>query len=637
VQDSFRSSGAAIIGIGCRFPGGVHSPEQFWKLLVDGVDAICDIPDARFDIQRFYDPDSSRPGRSYVRRAGIIDPVDRFDASFFGISRREATHMDPQQRLLLEVAWEALEDAGVPLDQIAGSRTGVYIGVSGHDFASMLVYEENRNRIESHSLTGTAASLVANRLSYVFDLRGPSMAVDTACSSSLTAVHLAYRSLLAGECDLALAGGVNLFLAPETAITMAKASMLSPDGRSKAFDAQADGYVRGEGAGVVLLKPVPWARRDRDRIYAIVRGTAINQDGRTVGLTVPSADAQASMIRETLAEAGVSPGEVQYVEAHGTGTPTGDPVEAAALGRVFGEREAGNPCVIGSVKTNIGHLEAAAGIAGLVKAALALQHRAIPPSLHFQTGNPAIPFERLRLRVATSLEPWPSKEDPAFAAVNSFGVGGANAHALLEGPPPGADAGAEVSEEQAEPRVLLLSAKTPEALREAAARHADFLREPKASLEDACHTAAVRRTHHPHRMAVVAGERAEFVRLLEQGGSDAFTGTVRHDGVPRLAFVYSGMGLQRAGMAKGLLEKEPVFRAVLERCEALLQTWAGWSLLSFFEAEAAPGAEAPAVAQVTNFALQAALTDLWRSWGIVPDAVAGHSVGRWRRGMPRAC
>ncbi len=616
-------SGVALVGIGCRLPGHSNSPEELWQFLCRGGDAISEIPDERFDVQRFYDPDPSRPGRLYVKRAGIADNVGRFDASFFGISQREAAQMDPQQRMLLEVAWEALEDAGIPAERIAGTRAGVYVGISSHDFASRLARDVNRNRIESHTLTGTASSIAANRLSYAFDLRGPSMAIDTACSSSLTAVYLACRSLSAGECELALAGGVNLFLAPETAISMAKASMLSPDGRSRAFDARADGYVRGEGAGVVVLKPLEAALRDRDRIYAIVRGSAVNQDGRTLGLTVPSANAQACMIREALREADVSPAEVQYVEAHGTGTPIGDPIEAAAIGEVFGERDADSTCIIGSVKTNIGHLEAAAGIAGLIKASLALKHGVIPPSLNFETWNPAIPFDRLRLRVATELQPWPTAAGRRMAAVNSFGVGGANAHVLLEGPPPARDAGRGCEG----PHVLLLSAKTVEARSQAVGCYATFLRNREAPLSDICYSAAVRRTHHQHRMAVVGGTAEELANRLEAGATDVIAGSAPHGSVPKLAFVYSGMGLQRAGMGRELLRSEPVFREVLETCDALLQRWAGWSLLHAFEDDDEARASEPAVAQVTNFALQAALTNLWSAWGVVPDAVIGHSVG----------
>jgi amino acid adenylation domain-containing protein len=625
-----RGPACAIVGIGCRFPGRANSPDEFWELLCGGIDAIREIPGERFDIDRFYDPDPSRPGRLYARRAGLVDDAGGFDAAFFGISRREAAHIDPQQRLLLEVAWEALEDAGIPLPRLSGTLTGVFVGLSSHDFASMLVCDANRHRIDAHTISGTAPSIAANRVSYAFDLRGPSLAVDTACSSSLTAVHLACRSLAAGECDLALAGGVNLYLAPETAITMAKASMLSPDGRSKAFDASADGYVRGEGAGVVLLKPLDAALRDGDRVYAAVRATAINQDGRTVGMTVPSVDAQASMMRAALREAGFAPGEVQYVEAHGTGTPTGDPVEAAAIGRVFGAgRDPSKPCLIGSVKTNIGHLEAGAGIAGLIKTALALNHRAIPPSLHFHTPNPAIPFQQLGIRVATALEAWPGTDGPAVAGVNSFGLGGANAHALLEQAPVARDI-----PEQAEeiPRVLLLSAKTPESLREAARRQAAFLGQRQTPLQDVCYTAAVRRTHHPHRLAVVAGRRETFRSRLDDfardsGSRETLAGCAPRPGQPKVAFLYSGMGLQRPGMGKDLFPAEPVFREVLERCDRTLSPVAGWSVLEAMHDGDPRRTEDPEVAQVTNFALQAALTALWRSWGVIPDAVAGHSVG----------
>ena len=619
-------SGFAIVGIGCRFPGHANSPQKFWENLVAGIDAIGPLPADRFDVQQFFDPDPARPGRVYVTQAGMADHAGGFDASFFGISRREAAHMDPQQRMLLEVAWEALEDGGITLERVAGSRTGVYIGISGHDFATMLTSRANRERIGPHSLTGIATSIAANRLSYQFDLHGPSLAVDTACSSSLTAVHLAIRGLLEGECDLALAGGVNLYLAPESAIAMAKASMLAPDGRCKAFDARANGFVRGEGAGIIVLKPLSMALQDRDRIYAIVRGTAINQDGRTVGMTVPSAAAQAAMIRQALNEAGVSPGEVQYVEAHGTGTPTGDPLEAAAIGEVFGGRNEGVACVIGSVKTNIGHLEAASGIAGLIKAALSIKNRAIPASLHFGTPNPAIPFERLGLRVAAALEPWPTTSGQPMAGVNSFGIGGSNAHALLEAAPE-ADMADEAPAGSEAPHVLLLSAKTSEALLETARRHADFLHRAETAVHDICFTAAVRRTHHWHRMAIIANTRAELAARLESGGAGALSGIAPHDRVPKLAFVYSGMGLQNAGMGKELLHREPAFRQVVEECDSMLAQWAEWPLLKTFENGDEARATEPAVAQVTNFVLQAALTDLWRSWGVVPDAVAGHSVG----------
>ncbi|HVO48203.1 MAG TPA: type I polyketide synthase, partial [Steroidobacteraceae bacterium] len=623
----------AIIGIGCRFPGHANSPEQFWRLLCAGVEAVAEIPRERFDIDLHYDPDPSRPGKLYIRRAGFADHADRFDAAFFGISPREALHMDPQQRMLLEVGWEALEDGGQTLERLAGSRTGVFVGISTHDFSDMVASPANAHGIEAHTATGVAPSIAANRLSYVFDLRGPSIALDTACSSSLTAIHLACRSLALDECELALAGGVNLFLSAHSAVGLAKASMLSPDGRCRAFDSGANGFVRGEGAGLVVLKRFDAALRDGDRIYAMVRASAINQDGRTVGITVPSAQAQQAMLREALAAAGVAPRDVQYVEAHGTGTPVGDPIEAGAIGSVLSAgRAAESPLYIGSVKTNIGHLEAAAGVAGIIKTALALKHRQIPPHLNFAQPNPAIPFDELRLQVPMTLQPWPQTEKRALAGVNSFGFGGANAHVLLEAAPslpeePGSRAA------DAQPRALLLSARTPEALRERAARIAEFLSESGPDLDDVCYTCALRRSHLEHRLAV-AGRTAVELRsaldsfLRQEAGPNARVGKAPSGRQPRLAMVFPGMGSPLAASRADLLRREPAFREVIERCDAFLRPLAGWSLI----AELAEGAAGPtvgevAVAQVKNFAIQAGLTALLRAWGIVPDAVTGHSVG----------
>ncbi len=426
---------AAIVGIGCRFPGGANSPEEFWRLLRDGVEAISEVPSDRFDVDSVFDPDPARKGTMYTRRGGFVEEIDKFDAAFFGFSPREASRVDPQHRLLLEIAYEAVEDAGMSADRIAGTRTGVFVGYSAHDYSSMQMYPFNRHLIDSHSMTGGASSIAANRISYMLDLRGPSFIVDTACSSALTAVHLAMRSLRNGECDLALAGGAQLNLTPEISIGFCKASMISPDGRCHAFDARANGYVRGEGGGLVLLKPLDAALADGDRIYAVLVGTGINQDGGIGGMTVPSAVAQEEMLRAGLADAGLEPSAVQYAEAHGTGTPVGDPIEAAALGAVFGSN--GDRFPIGSVKTNIGHLEAAAGAAGLIKSALALHHGEIPPSLNFEEPSPDIDFDALALRVVTELEPWPSNGAARTATINSFGFGGANANAVLQEAPRG--------------------------------------------------------------------------------------------------------------------------------------------------------------------------------------------------------
>src|SRR5208282_353836 len=403
----------AIIGIGCRFPGA-RDARAFWNLLRNGVDAIREVPAERFNLHDFFDPDPAAPGKIVTRWGGFIEQVDQFDAHFFGISPREAARMDPQQRLLLEVSWEALEDAGQVREQLAGTSIGVFIGISNNDYGRTQF--SDFRRIDAYAGTGNALSIAANRISYSFDFRGPSIAIDTACSSSLVAIHLACSSLRNHESTLAIAGGVNLILSPAITMNFTKAGVMAPDGRCKTFDAGANGYVRSEGAGLVVLKPLPRALADGDPIYAVIRGSAVNQDGRSNGLMAPNPLAQESVLREAYRSAGVSPGDVDYVEAHGTGTLLGDPIEAKALGRVLAEgRAVGRLCAIGSVKTNIGHCEAAAGVAGLIKVALALKHSEIPASLHFQEPNPHIPFDELPLRVQTSLSPWSSDSGPRLA------------------------------------------------------------------------------------------------------------------------------------------------------------------------------------------------------------------------------
>ncbi len=643
--DQSRAGAVAIIGMACRLPGGADDPPGMWALLADGVDAITEYPPGRFDVDALFDPDPAAPGKIYARHGGFIDGIDEFDAGFFGIAPREARRIDPQQRLLLEVAWEALEDGGQSVDALAGSRTGVYVGISGHDYTDIQALTLHRHRIDAHTNPGTAASIAANRISYAFDLRGPSLAVDTACSSSLTAIHLACRSLRSGESDLAIVGGVGALLAPEVTIGFCKASMLSPDGRCRAFDANANGYVRSEGAGAVVLKPLERALEDGDPIHAVIRGTAVNQDGRTKGISVPSAAAQEAMIRAALRDAGVAPSDVHYVEAHGTGTAVGDPIEAEALGRVFApERAQDDPCLIGSVKTNLGHLEAGSGIAGLIKTALVVAHRQVPANLHFTEPNPDIPFDALRLRVPTTLEPWPADTQRAVAGVNSFGFGGANAHVVVEAPPEGSVHGRQPldrpSSDDRSAHVLTLSARDPLALRELASRHARRLADgPAVSLHDYCYTASVRRSHHVERLAVVGATPAELGEHLgafaagEPRGAVA-TGSARTGDDAKLAFVFPGMGPQWWGMGRQLLEEEPVFRHQLEEIDDLLRPLAGWSLLAELRADEGSSRVGEAwLAHVANFAVQVATAAIWRSWGVVPDAVVGHSSGE----MAAAC
>lgn len=620
----------AIIGMGCRFPGAAN-PSAFWQLLQGGMEAIREVPKDRWDVDAFYDPNPAEPGKMNTRWGGFLDQVDCFDPHFFGISPREAARMDPQQRLLLQVAWEALEDAGQPVERLAGTPAGVFVGIATNDYGRIQM--SDARQIDGYVGTGNAMSIAANRISYLFDLRGPSMAVDTACSSSLVAVHLACQSLSNRECPVALAGGVNLILSPWIAINFTKAGVMAPDGRCKAFDSRANGYVRGEGAGVVVLKPLLNALADGDPVYAVIRGSAVNQDGRTNGLMAPNRYSQEAVLREAYARAGVSPGEIQYIEAHGTGTLLGDPIEAAALGAVLATgRPKGRRCALGAVKTNIGHLEAAAGIAGLIKVALSLKQRQIPPSLHFLEPNPHIPFETLPLKVQQHLGPWPSPEGPAVAGVSSFGFGGTNAHVVMEEAPP-IETPPESHEGQAieVARVLPLSARSPEALRDLAGRYRDFLAEASDSLRDICYTSAVRRSHHDHRLALVARSKEEARDCLEaflaqEARPNMSAGGSTSGRKRKLVFVFPGQGSQWPGMGRELLEREPVFRASMERCDELMRDLAGWSLLEALRAEGLPLQEVDVV-QPMLFAMEVALSQLWGSWGIAPDAVVGHSLG----------
>jgi acyl transferase domain-containing protein/NADPH:quinone reductase-like Zn-dependent oxidoreductase/acyl carrier protein len=616
----------------CRFPGA-DTLEAFWDLLRHGRDAVTETPADRWKVSSFFDPGLARPGKLSSSRGGFLSCVDRFDPLFFGISPREAGAIDPQHRLLLELAWEALEDGGLVADRLAGSRTGVFVGLSTYDYGLIQLQPGESPLVNPYLMLGSTLSIGANRISHAFDFRGPSLVSDTACSSSLVALHLACRSLWQGESELALVGGANLMLRPINSIAFSNAGMLSPEGRCKSFDAAADGYVRGEGGGVVVLQPLGKALRDNNRVYALVLGSAVNQDGRTPGITVPSARAQHDMLRDAYRDAGVSPGLVQYVEAHGTGTPAGDPVEANALGAVLGAgRPPESPCLLGSVKTNIGHLEAASGVAGVIKTALALYHREVPPSLHFVTPNPRIDFDRLRLSVAVRSRPWPANgRHPRLAGVNSFGFGGTNAHAVLAGWEPGDTATAGPGDDRS--TVLLpLSARSPEALAALAANWARWLEErPDLSLRDTASTAGTRRSHHLHRLAVAADDAVQAVHRLRAVGSPHPVGGLsvgRAQPSPQVVFVFTGMGPQWWAMGRELLAQEPIFREAVVGCDRLLGSRADWSLLEELSAEQGRSRiDEPRIAQPALFALQVGLVALWRSWGVAPAAVVGHSVG----------
>src|SRR5436190_23563178 len=453
----------AIIGVGCRFPGGINSADDLWKLLIRGAEAVSDVPSDRWNVDRFYDPEPGIVGKSVAKRGGFVDGIDQFDPQFFGISPREAPYVDPQHRLLLETAWEAIEDAGIVLDFERGTDIAVFVGISYNDYQVIQGTPWDSAGITAHSPTGSPHSIAANRISYCLNLIGPSMAMDTACSSALTAVHAACEHIRSGRGTTALAGGVTIMITPGGFVGFSQASMLSPEGRCKAFDASADGFVRGEGAGMVLLKRLSDAIADGDPIRGVILGTAVNQDGHTNGISLPSPEAQSRLVQDACADAGVDPAQIGFVEAHGTGTAVGDPIEAHALAEALC-KDRTTPLPIGSVKTNVGHLETAAGVAGLVKAMLVLQHRQIPGSLHFSSPSPHIDFDKLKLRVPTEMEPFPETEGELLAGVNSFGFGGANAHVILSEPPrPAHGEHPQVWPERAWP--IMLYARSEDALR----------------------------------------------------------------------------------------------------------------------------------------------------------------------------
>lgn len=626
----------AIIGIGCRFPGGANSPETFWRLLCDEVDAITEVPAGRFDIDALYDPRPATPGKIVTRCGGFLDQVGEFDASFFDISPREAVRMDPQQRLLLEVAWEALEDAGQVRDKLIGSQSGVFIGMTYNDYEDLQL--RRSGDIDIHTATGSFRSSAAGRLSYVLGLQGPSMVIDTSASSSLVSVHLACQSLRSRECTLALAGGVNLILHLEHSLGFSWAKMLAPDGRCKFCDARANGFVRSEGVGLVVLKPLTLAVAEDDPIYAVIRGSAVNNDGNTSLLIKPSRQGQEAVLRRAYRSAGISPGQVHYLECHGTGTPIGDLVEVQALGAVVAEgRPNDRPCAIGSVKTNIGHTEGAAGIAGLIKAALCLKQRAIPANLHIQELNPNIPWQELPLVVQRELASWPADSEPALAGVSSFGITGTNAHVVLREFRQTNQAHEEETMSPGKPHLLTLSARCPGALEAMVRAYQTFLTTDgngaSPSLRDICYTASARRTHHDYRLALVVRSREELVEQLafflqEEIRSGMSSGHGASDRQHKIVFVFSGQGSQWVGMGQELLEQEPVFREALERCDQAMQKHVDWSLLERLTAnEAQSRSDEVDVIQPMIFAIQMALAALWRSWGIEPGAVVGQSMG----------
>ncbi len=626
-----RTEPIALVGIGCRLPGGIHGPDDYWRLLRTGTDAVTEVPANRWPLEQWYDANPDAPGKVYTRWGAFLDDVDQFDARFFGIAPREAVTLDPQQRLLLEVSWEALEHAGIAPDTLAGTAAGVFVGISGNDYAQLNGGFVDPRRLDPYAATGTIDSVAAGRISYVLGLTGPNLALDTACSSSLVALHLACQSLRLGECRLALAAGVNLTLTPLATVAFCKMRALSPTGRCRTFDAAADGYVRGEGCGVVVLKRLADALADGDRVLALVRGSAVNHDGRSNGLTAPNGAAQEAVLRAALANARVEPGQVGYVEAHGTGTILGDPIEVHALAAVLGRGRKANPLMLGSAKTNLGHLEAAAGVAGLIKAVLVLRHGMIPPHLHLKNLNPHIPWRELPLTVPTGGQPWLA-DGPRFAGVSSFGFSGTNAHVILESAPPSAPG-------QLSPRsvhLLSLSARSDEALRERARQLADQLaRQPELSLADVCASANAGRAHFGHRLTTLIRASAPTVAALRafaaQQETPGLTSGQVPTAAPRVAFLFTGQGAQYVGMAGPLYKTSPTFRRELDRCAEILRPHLERPLLDvLFAPEGTPSPlSQTAYAQPALLAVGYALAMLWQSWGVRPAAVLGHSLGEY--------
>ncbi len=644
----------AIIGIGCRFPGA-EDPEAFWQLLRNGVDAIAEVPKDRWDIDAFYEPEPGKPGKMNTRWGGFLEQVDQFEPSFFGISPREVERMDPQQRLVLEVAWEAIENAGIAPEKLSGSQTGVFMGIGNYDYCRLLT--KDINLVNAYDGTGNTLSIAANRLSYILNLRGPSVLMETACSSSLVALHYACRSLQSGETNMCLVGAASLMLSPEPFITYSHARMMAADGRCKTFDASADGYVRGEGCGVVVLKRLSDAVRNKDNILALIKGTAVNQDGLSNGLTAPNGPSQQAVIRQALDNAGVAPAEISYVEAHGTGTSLGDPIEVKSLKAVLMQgREPDQPCWLGSVKTNIGHLEAASGLASLIKVVLSLQHKELPPHLHLKQLNPLISFEGTPFSIPTECQPWSPGTERRLAGISGFGFGGTNCHVIVEEAPvqeAGGAGGAEGAggEERTSSAIfednsksserpvhlLTLSAKSEKALKELAQRYADFLAShPEVFLADVCFTANTGRSHFDHRLAVVAESTEQLQEALSAFATGKETtglvsGQVQIKKRQKIAFLFTGQGSQYVGMGRKLYETQPIFRQALDRCDKILRSYLEQPLLEILYPE--PGKSSPldetAYTQPALFALEYALFQLWKSWGIEPAVVMGHSVGEY--------
>ncbi|KAB1153658.1 SDR family NAD(P)-dependent oxidoreductase [Tenacibaculum aiptasiae] len=629
---SNKNKPIAIVGIGCRFPGSSTSAEKFWEMMLNETDTIGNVPADRWNSKKYYSNNDKRSGKIRAEQGGFLteNALD-FDSLFFDMSPRESESLDPQQRMLMEVAYEALENAGLSLENVKGSNTGVFVGGFMLDNLVTQTSSKNQYHINSHTISGVAMTMLSNRLSYVFDLKGPSLSIDTACSSSLIATHYACQSIWNGESSMAMVGGVNYMLSPESSILMSKGKFLSKHSRCKAFDSDAAGYVRGEGAGIVILKPLEDAIRDNDRIYATIVGTGANQDGRTNGITVPNPDSQLQLIRKIYKENEIDKNKVHYVEAHGTGTAVGDPIEFGTLNKALsedGKRDI--KCLVGSVKTNIGHLEAASGVAGLIKAALCLNKNQVPANLHFKNPNPALHYEESNLRVPTSLECLPENED-SYASVNSFGFGGANAHVVLKQHNINSIE-KEGNSLKTNHFIFPISAKSTTALKELAIEYKNCINENSEEFDQILSNAIYRRTNHSERLSIFGTSRQDLIDKLEAYEEDILLKGV-HQGSslgkkPKVVFIYTGMGPQWWKMGRELMETEPVFKQAIMKCDAEFKIISGWSIYEeLIKPEESSMIRETNIAQPANFVIQVGLTKLLAHYGIIPDAVMGHSVG----------
>ncbi|WP_437835301.1 type I polyketide synthase [Sorangium sp. So ce1153] len=641
--ETARDAPIAIVGMGCRFPGGADDPASFWELVREGRDAISEVPASRWDASDYYDPDREAPGKMATRRGGFIGDIDAFDAAFFGVSPPEARGMDPQQRLFLEVAWEALEHAGIAADALVERAVGVYAGICSSQHACNVFDVSIIEQIDAHHGTGSTFAVTAGRLSHFLGVKGPSLAVDTACSSSLVALHLACQALRSGECELALVGGVNLLLGPQISVSFSKARMLSADGRCKTFAASADGYGRGEGCGVVVLRRLSDALARGERVLAVVRGSAVNHDGPSSGLIAPNGHAQVDVIRDALRQGGVDPARVGYVEAHGTGTLLGDPIEVNALGEVFGKSHTRQrPLLLGSTKANIGHLEAAAGISGLIKLVLSLQHKTVPPHPLMGERNPYIPWSRLPVEIPAAAQPWASDGEPRVGGVSSFGFSGTNVHVVLEEAPEAAPVETPVERPL---HLLALSAKSDGALRALVAAYQQRLGAGDAPVGgtpvggtpvggtpvggtpvgDVCSTANTGRAQFRHRACAIGRTAEELREDLDRALAEA---AVAPPSVPKVALLFTGEGPVQAGAARGLYEAQPSFRRCVDRCAEVVDALLSRPIREvLFDEGAGDAAGQAAFAQPALFIVEYALAELWRQWGVKPTAVLGHGVG----------